>query len=295
MIGAIIAGLLSMVLLGLSVRFLLLGLRRSGDKRVLERLGQGGTTAAAGQTPLMRWLERTFQRAGLGRPDERLGLFLAVWGGLILVGGLAAGWAGMLLMAVLPPLVLRGYVSWRYQRRVQRMIQQLPSLLDYTVRSLKSGRTLADAVLGAMEASSDPLRESMARVERNVRLGVSLDEAIDDFAELYERDEFRLFALGLRINQRFGGNASELLENLIKLIREREQGARQLSAMTGETRMTAYVLAGLPAGLVAYFLATNPRYLAGMWHDPSGQHLLIAAAVLQLCGCLALWRMLRSI
>ncbi|MGC1330881.1 type II secretion system F family protein [Pseudomonas sp.] len=294
MVGAIVMGLLSLGMLGLSVRFFFTGLRRTGDKRVLERLGQGQATVASDK-PLMRWLERRFLRAGLGRPNDHIGIFIAIWAVLAVVGAFAGDWFGVLLMLVVPPLALRFYVSWRYRRRVQRMIAQLPSLLDYTVRSLKSGRTLADAVLGAMQASNDPLREAMARVERNVRLGVSLDEAVEDFAELYERDEFRLFALGLRINQRFGGNASELLENLIKLIREREQGARQLAAMTGETRMTAMVLAGLPAALAGYFLITNPNYLTKMWHDPSGQHLLIAAIVLQACGCLALWRMLRSI
>lgn len=294
MIAAIVMGAVSLGLLGLSARFFYTGLRRTGDKRVLERLGQGQAVAAS-ERPLMRWLERRFLRAGLGRPNEWFGVFLAVWAVLALLGALLGGWFGAFLMLAVPPVGVRLYVSWRYRRRVQRMIQQLPSLLDYTVRSLKSGRTLADAVLGAMEASNDPLREAMARVERNVRLGVSLDEAVEDFAELYERDEFRLFALGLRINQRFGGNASELLENLIKLIREREQGARQLAAMTGETRMTAMVLAGLPAVLAGYFLLTNPTYLTTMWHDPGGQHLLIAAMVLQASGCLALWRMLRSI
>ncbi len=294
MIAAIVMGLTSLGLLGLSARFFFTGLRRTGDKRVLDRLGQG-QAAPASERPLMRWLERRFLRAGLGRPNEHIGIFLAIWATLALLGALSGDWFGVLVMLVVPPVALRFFVSWRYRRRVQRMIQQLPSLLDYTVRSLKSGRTLADAVLGAMDASTDPLREAMSRVERNVRLGVSLDEAVEDFAELYERDEFRLFALGLRINQRFGGNASELLENLIKLIREREQAARQLAAMTGETRMTAMVLAGLPALLAGYFLITNPSYLTRMWHDPSGQHLLMAAMVLQACGCLALWRMLRSI
>jgi len=294
MIAAIVLGLLSTVLLGFSVRFFFIGMRRSGDRQVLARLGQG-VAAPASTRPAMRWLERMFLRAGMGRPSERAGLLLAAWLALVLLGALAGGWFGCLVMALAPPLMLRGYVSWRYRRRVQRMIEQLPALLDYTVRSLKSGRTLADAILGAMEASYDPLREAMARVERNVRLGVSLDEAVEDFAELYERDEFRLFALGLRINQRFGGNASELLENLIKLIREREQAARQLSAMTGETRLTAVVLAGLPALVAGYFLVTNPTYLSKVWAEPSGQHMLIAAMVLQVSGCFALWRMLRSI
>jgi tight adherence protein B len=135
----------------------------------------------------------------------------------------------------------------------------------------------------------------MARITRNVHLGVTLPDAVKDFADLYERDEFQLFALGLRVNHRYGGNASELLDNLIRLIREREQGARQLKAMTGETRMTAVVLALLPVSMVAYFLAVNPAYLLHMWNDGSGQKMLLVAFAMQTLGCLALWRMLRSI
>ena len=157
------------------------------------------------------------------------------------------------------------------------------------------GFTLNDAVLGGIANSRDPLRSTMARVQRNVQLGVALDDAVSELAELHGQDELRLFALGLRINQRYGGNASELMENLIKLIREREQGIRQLKAMTGETRITAIVLGSLPLAMVGYFLIVNPHYLMAMWRDGSGQLMLLLAFALQVLGCLVLWRMMRSL
>ncbi|NVL28716.1 type II secretion system protein F, partial [Pseudomonas syringae pv. actinidiae] len=85
------------------------------------------------------------------------------------------------------------------------------------------------------------------------------------------------------------------MENLIKLIRDREQAGRQLRAMTGETRMTAIVLGLLPVSMAGYFLAVNPDYLLHMWNDGSGQIMLSMAFGLQVLGCLMLWRMLRSI
>ena len=249
----------------------------------------------APEKPVWVGLERMFLRAGLGRPTERFGLWLSLWALAIALGYFLADWIGLLLMIVIPPLLLRLYIAILYQRRIKRMIEQLPQLLDHTVRSLKSGRTLSDAVMGGIEASEDPLKTAMGRVQRNVQLGVNLPDAVSDFAELYEQDELRMFALGLKVNHRYGGNASELLENLIKLIRERDQGARQLRALTGETRMTAWVLGSLPLLLVSYFMLTNPGYMLGMWNDASGQHMLISAAVLQVVGSLALWRMLRSV
>ena len=286
--------LICILLISLSVWLFQRGLRQAGTDRVLERLSDGQPVP---QEPNGSWvaLERMFQRAGLGKPTDRLGLWLSGWALGMLLGYLLAGGLGLLAMLILPLLLLRVYIAWRYQRRVQRMVEQLPQLLDHSVRSLKSGRTLADAVLGAIDSTEAPLKQAMSRIQRNVQMGVSLPESVSDFAEFYERDEFRLFALGLKVNHRYGGNASELLENLIKMIREREQGARQLKAMTGETRMTAYVLAGLPIVMVGYFLMVNPGYLMSMWNDGTGRHLLLAAVALDLTGTVVMWRRLRSI
>lgn len=293
MIGPVLL-LICLLLIGLSFWQFQHGLRKAQTDRVLERLGDGQPEVQDTDT---RWtgLERMFQRAGLGKPTDRLGLWLSAWVTGVLLGWLFADGLGLITMIVAPPLFLRVYISWCYQRRVQRMVSQLPQLLDHSVRSLKSGRTLADAVLGGVESTEDPLKEAMGRVQRNVRMGVSLPDSVSDFAEFYEQDEFRLFALGLKVNHRYGGNASELLENLIKMIREREQGARQLKAMTGETRMTAYVLGGLPILIVGYFILVNPDYLMNMWNDDTGRIMLFSALVMDISGTLLMWRMLRSV
>jgi tight adherence protein B len=294
MIVPVVLIITCLILLGLSIRLFLQGIHKTANERVLGRLAAGQPQRA---TETTRWvgLERMFLRAGLGRPTEHFGLWLSLWAGSMGLGFLLFDWVGLLTMLLVPPLILRLYISLLYRRRIKRMIEQLPQLLDHTVRSLKSGRTLSDAVMGGIEASDDPLKAAMGRVQRNVQLGVNLPDAVSDFAELYEQDELRMFALGLKVNHRYGGNASELLENLIKLIRERDQGARQLRALTGETRMTAWVLGSLPVILVSYFMLTNPGYMLGMWHDSGGQTMLIIALVLQVLGCLALWRMLRSV
>jgi tight adherence protein B len=292
--GAIVLGVIFMLLMGLSLYLFYRGLNQGANERIMARLSLGQPEKVVAK-PGLAAIERAFLRAGLGRPSERLPMALTLWLIAMLFGYLLYDGLGLALGIVLPVIVLRFYVGVRYRRRMQRMIAQLPQLLDHTVRSLKSGRTLGDAVLNSIDASEAPLSQAMGRIKRNVQLGITLPDAVQDFAELYERDEFQLLALGLRVNHRYGGNASELLENLIRLIREREQAARQLRAMTGETRMTAVVLALLPVGMVGYFLAVNPSYLLHMWNDPAGWKMLMVAFAMQTLGCLALWRMLRSI
>ena len=285
---------LSVLLLGCALLLLRLGLHKRGEERVLQRLGRA---LEALRTPAtrQRWLDARLQRAGLDPAGVRLRPWALGWLGGVALGLLLGSWWVALLLSLGIPLAAQAYLTWRYRRRMRRIIEQLPGLLDYSVRSLKAGRTLTDAVLGGLENTREPLRAAMQRVQRNVQLGVPLEDALSELAELYGQDELRVFALGVRINQRYGGNASELMENLIKLIREREQGGRQLRAMTGETRVTAWILGALPLLMVGYFLLGNPGYLLAMWQDQQGQWLLGFAFAFQGLGCLVLWRMMRSL
>ncbi|MFO3725005.1 type II secretion system F family protein [Pseudomonas sp. HLMP] len=285
---------LSPLCLGIAVLLLRLGLHKRGEERILQRLGRAYQAVRTGNAR-RDWLDPLLQRAGLAHAGFSLRPWLLAWFALVLAAWLVSGWVAA--MALLPgmPLLAYLYLHGRYRRRLGKIIEQLPGLLDYSVRSLKAGRTLSDAVLGGIDGTREPLRSAMGRVRRNVQLGVPLEDAAGELAELYEQDELRLFALGLRINQHYGGNASELLENLIKLIREREQGARQLRAMTGETRVTAWILGALPLAMVGYFLLGNPGYLLAMWRDDHGQWMLLFAFALQALGCLVLWRMMRRL
>nr|WP_218178495.1 type II secretion system F family protein [Pseudomonas putida] len=285
---------LSPLLLGVALLLLRRGLYKRQEERILQRLGRAFSIVRNG-TARREWLDALLQRAGLGAIDFEPQRWLLAWLAVVLLALIVAGWVAALMLLVGLPTLAYLILSWQSRRRMRQIVDQLPSLLDYSVRSLKAGRTLNDAVLGGIDSSRDPLRSAMARVRRNVQLGVALEDAVSELAELHQQDELRLFALGLRINQRYGGNASELMENLIKLIREREQGARQLKAMTGETRITAIILGSLPLAMVGYFMMANPHYLLAMWRDSSGQMMLLLAFALQVLGCLVLWRMMRSL
>jgi len=77
-------------------------------------------------------------------------------------------------------------------------------------------------------------------------------------------------------------------------IRQRSMAARELRALTAETRFSALVLALVPISLTLYIYSRNAQYYATMYRDPTGKILLIAAVVLQLAGSFVLWRMLSS-
>lgn len=270
--------------------------RTRHNEQVLQRLsGSGALPAETTRGRSSHWLARRMRRAGV--TDMRR--WLLCFGVAALVIGLlgarlggALGALGAVVLALAGGHVLLNVL---YQRRLKRMIRQMPNFLDQVVRSLHSGRTLGDAIAQAVNASDDPLREVFALATNHVQLGISLPEALQEVAELYDQEELHVFSLGVAVNHRYGGNTTDLLENIIKVIHEREKLSRQLHAMTGETRLSALVLAVLPVSLGAYILFTNPSYLMNMWLDSSGRWLLLTSLGLQVLGCYTLWRMLKSI
>lgn len=286
--------LFSIALLAMALLFIRHSFKRAESERVAERLRPGHTGKSASRRQVNP-LQHALKRANI-EPSPLLVavLFTVLAVNTFLVYSLWGGWA---VLAAILLLVVAGhfYLNWRYERLVQKMVYQMPSLLDHMIRSLKSGRTLGDAMFLAIERGQSPLKEALGDTRRSIELGVPLGEAVAEFAQVYDREEFHILALGVRVNQRYGGNTSELLESLITMIRDREKAQRQLRALTGETRISALVLAVLPISLAAYIFISNPSFLLGLWNEPSGQKLLLLAFGLQVFGCYLLWRMLKSI
>ncbi|KAA0874091.1 type II secretion system F family protein [Nitrincola tapanii] len=285
--------LISLVLLVVSLILVRKGILLSASERLAGRLER--FQEARQRTPSRSYLSLLLLRGGIQLSSKTLFfLMLTLTPLILLVIALSDVMFGFLLLIAL--LVIgRLLISWRYQKRVKRMVTQLPSFLDHIIRSLKSGRTLGDGILLASEQAAEPLKSALGRSRRMIERGSSIEDAFDDFAKLYPKREFQIFALGVRINQRYGGNATEILSNLIILIRDHEKASRQLRAMTGETRISAYVLGGMPLLIAAYIFISNPDFILGLWNDPSGQTLLLIALLLQITGIAILWRLLRSI
>ncbi len=291
--------IIPVLMLLLSLALLLLGLgligrsqRRAAAERVEARLATVRDSHAT--IAKMNFLDRRLLQAGVSMPRWLITLLL-VLAVLVLLLLSKFGWIAPLVALGLMVVVLFGVAQWRAQRRLDRMIEQTPSFLDHMVRSMKSGRTLGDAILLAMDRCQPPLRDAMAPVRRDMELGVPMAEAMTEMALLYDRDEFHILAMGVRINQRYGGNTADMLNSLISMIRDRERASRQLRALTGETRISAVVLAALPLALAGYILLTNPDFLLGLWDSSTGKFLLLLSLALQGTGCVVLWRMLKSI
>lgn len=245
--------------------------------------------------PLLEELDRWLKRVGLNIPPS-----VAL---LVLAGGMAIG---VMLWQHLNPLVALAWWSLstvltvlvpqvRYRQRVDKIISQIPLFIDQVVRGLVTGRNLEGAIKLAAEELQMPLRELVMKAQKNVELGADLGDALKEIAHFHDIKELHLLALTIHSSRVYGGSPRDMLESIVNLIRQREQAQEELRAMTGETRVTAWVLGATPGLLVAYILWRSPDYMMSMWNDSTGQTILVAGAVMQALGVLVMWRMIKSL
>jgi len=180
------------------------------------------------------------------------------------------------------------------QRRA-KMLDQLPSFINQVTRRLSAGVSVENAFADSVETLERPLGTVMRRVVRRVHYGYDLHQAFEREARVNKLNEFDVLATALRINEQYGGSIRSILDDIVDILRMQDSGKRELSAMTGETRVTAAILAALPPGIAAYTFYNNPKFLTDMWNSTGGQQTLMVAITMQLLGIIVLWRMIKSI
>ena len=244
--------------------------------------------------PLLRFVTDLLTRAGIELPPERVGQGLLIAAAaaplLLIVLGPLAG----LLAAGLAVVAVFGVLSRNAARRRAQIVGQLPLFLESVMRILAAGNTLEESFAAAARDSPDPIRPLFTSIGRQIRLGAPVELVLSEAGEVHRLRDLKVMALAAAINRKYGGSLRQVLKSLISSIRSRDTAARELRALTAETRFSAMVLAIIPVTLSLYIFTKNQDYYAGMWADPSGRLFLIASVLLQISGVAVLWRMMNS-
>lgn len=272
---------------------------RESVHRNFDRIARAGSVANHGETrkslPALARIEERLRRAGI---EPQRWHVIATPFAIVLVTGTGAishGLPGALFALLTLAGSVWGFLSWRARKRRAEILEQLPGFLDHVVRAVQTGSSLPNGMLAATEETAEPIRSVFTRAVRQTRLGVSIEDALEQAASLHQIRELRILALSVRVSQRYGGSVRDVLGSIVAMIRQRERTRREFRAMTGETRLSAVLLAALPAVIAAYVMIVNPDYLGRMTSDEAGRLALYISGGLQVTGSLVLWRMVRSV
>ncbi|MES2195769.1 MAG: type II secretion system F family protein [Pseudomonadota bacterium] len=177
-------------------------------------------------------------------------------------------------------------------RREKAFLKALPDAVDVIVRGIKAGLPLFESIKVVAADAPEPLRGEFLAIIETQAIGMPLGDAC---ARLYDRmpvPEANFFGIVIAIQQKSGGNLSEALGNLSKVLRDRKRMAEKIQAMSMEAKASAGIIGSLPPIVMLLVYLSTPEYISLLWTHPTGQLMLVGCVLWMSAGIFVMKRMI---
>ena len=154
--------------------------------------------------------------------------------------------------------------------------------------SLKAGHSFKQALQAIVDDGAEPAAKEFNRVLTETRLGRPLDDAMNDMAERVGSKNLSFIVTAIAVQSQVGGSLASLFDMVADTVRNRQQFARKIKALTAMGRMSAYVLVGLPFFLAGALALMNPGYMAPLFSTSAGHKMIMLSLVMMVIGSLLL-------
>ncbi|MFN7103512.1 MAG: type II secretion system F family protein [Pseudorhizobium sp.] len=264
-----------------SVQDSLKDLEKKQEERT-KKMGDGSLKTRLAQTGLPLTMPRFYMMSAA------LGVFALVAALLAGIPLIAAAGAAFVAVVGLP----RWIVAFLVKRRQKKFITEFPNALDVMVRSIKSGLPLNDALRLIAADGQEPVKTEFRRVVESQQVGLSIPEACVRMMQTMPLPEVNFFAIVITIQSQAGGNLSEALGNLAKVLRERKKMKAKVQALSMEAKASAVIIGALPFIVATLVYLTSPEYMMILFTDPRGHMIMLFSAVWMSIGIFVMRNMI---
>jgi tight adherence protein B len=240
-------------------------------------------------------LKRILDQADLHITPTRLIMFSGMAGMLAAMAVSVLMFSLLLMLAA--GLVAAGlpfvHVLYKRKKRFNAFLEHLPDALDLMSRALSAGHAFSESLHMISVEMPEPIAGEFRKTYEEQNLGLSLKLALENLTHRVPLLDLRMCVTAILIQRETGGNLAEILEKVAYTIRERFRILGDLKTLTTSSRMSAWLLCGLPIGVALAITFMNPEYMSVLWKDPRGHYLIAAAMIMQVTGMLIVRKILR--
>jgi tight adherence protein B len=208
----------------------------------------------------------------------------------VLFGGGWLGAAGLTFAAGfgLPRWIL----SFLKKRREKKFLVALPDAVDIIVRGIRAGLPLFESIKVVAADAPEPLKSEFLAIIETQAIGMPLGDACTRMYQRMPVPEANFFGIVISIQQKSGGNLSEALGNLSKVLRDRKKMADKIQAMSMEAKASAAIIGSLPPIVMLLVYLSTPAYISLLWTHPTGQLMLVGCAIWMSAGIFVMKKMI---
>lgn len=240
-------------------------------------------------------LKRILDQADLHITPSRLIMFSVMAGMLAALATSVISVSILLifLAGVMAATMPFAHVWWKRKKRFDAFLEHLPDALDLMSRALSAGHAFSEALHMVSAEMPEPIATEFRKTYEEQNLGLSLKLALENLTQRIPLLDLRMCVTAVLIQRETGGNLAEILEKVAYTIRERFRIMGDLKTLTTSSRMSAWLLCGLPIFVTVVITVMNPDYMAVLWKDQRGHYLIATALFLQVTGMLIVRKILR--
>ncbi|WP_019172638.1 type II secretion system F family protein [Pseudaminobacter salicylatoxidans] len=235
------------------------------------------------------------RQAGLQVPVERFYVYSGVCGVVLTLLAFIVGAPLLLLPGVLIAGsigVPRWFVSFKRARRVKAFLNEFPNALDIIVRAVKSGLPLNDGIRLIASEAPEPVKSEFRRIVEAQQLGLSIPEAAMRMGETMPCPEANFFGIVIQIQSQAGGNLSEALGNLSKVLRDRKKMKAKVQALSMEAKASAAIIGALPFIVALLVYLSSPGFIMPLFTTSTGHMILGVSGIWMSIGIFVMRKMI---
>ncbi len=171
---------------------------------------------------------------------------------------------GLLMGLGIPHMVIGSLIK----KRVKQFVTNFPDALELLVRGLKAGLPIGETMNVVAKEVPGPVGIEFKLVTEKIKIGKTMEDALQDTADRMGTAEFQFFVITLAIQRETGGNLAETLANLADVLRKRAQMKLKIRSMSSEAKASAYIVGSLPFCVFGMIYMVNYNYIAGFFSEP---------------------------
>ena len=183
-----------------------------------------------------------------------------------------------------------GFESRREQHDVE---EAMPEAFTALSMSLASGHSLAQGMRFVGAHAQEPVHTEFLRVAAAIDCGISATDALDDLLVRIDAPGLSLVALALKVSQRTGAPLADLLAEASSMVGERIELKRRLDVKTSQARMSAHMVAAMPAGMCAVLALLSADFRRGLV-TPAGAGAVVLGLALNAVALVVIRRIMRG-
>lgn len=187
----------------------------------------------------------------------------------------------------------RWVINFLIKRRFKKFLAEFPGAVDIIIRGVKAGLPLTQCVGIIAAEAPEPVRSEFRRIMESQSIGMSIGESCDRLAESMPLAEANFFSIVVNLQQKSGGNLSEALGNLSRVLRDRKKMRLKVNAMSAEAKASAGIIGFLPFAVCGLVYLSSPEYLSLLFTHMTGRIVLGFSAVWMMVGVLVMRKMIQ--